>query len=54
MTLTVGEKGRAWPLGSLIGVRDVQDTVDIDIEGDLDLRNTTESRRSTRPGRLSA
>ena len=29
------------------GCRDVQDTVGIDVKGELDLRNTTRSRRNT-------
>lgn len=39
--------------GSLLESRDVQDTVGVDVKGDLDLRNTSRSGGDTRKVELS-
>lgn len=47
-TLVVGDCDAIRLAGRLVGCGDVQDTVGINIEGDLDLRNTTRCRRNAR------
>ena len=43
-TLVVGDGDAVRLAGGLVGGGDVEDTVGVDVEGDLDLRNTTGSR----------
>lgn len=47
------DEGRVGKSAHLVGSRDVEDTVGVNVEGDLDLRNTTRSRRNTRKFELS-
>lgn len=47
MALVVGVGEAVRLSGGLVGTKDVEDTVGIDVEGDLDLRNTTGRRRDT-------
>lgn len=47
MALTVGDREAVRLFGGLVGTRDVEDTIGVDVEGDLDLRNATGCRMDT-------
>lgn len=45
--LTVGDREAVRLFSGLVGTRDVEDTIGVDVEGDLDLRNATGCRMDT-------